>query len=110
MDRRLLERTIELARKTKAFDWKKLPKDLRLAVDSRPLEGAGKVEDTFNLLGHAARKIVECIASLLDIPTEEICRHAGIPVFLHSSVKAGLDVNWTDPQEKEEALEKLVVR
>lgn len=40
MDRRLLERTIELARKTKEFDWKKLPKDLRLAVDSRPLEGA----------------------------------------------------------------------
>lgn len=110
MDRRLLERTIELARKTNAFDWKKLPKDLRLAVDSRPLEGAGKVEDTFNLLGHAARKIVECIASLLDIPVSEICQHAGIPVLLHSSVKAGLDVNWSDPQEKEEALEKLVVQ
>src|SRR5262249_10793475 len=32
MDRRLLERTIEFARSTKAFDWKKLPKDLRMAV------------------------------------------------------------------------------
>jgi len=36
MDRRLLERTIELARQTEEFDWKKLPKDLRLAIDSRP--------------------------------------------------------------------------
>ena len=34
MDRRLLERTIEFARSTKAFDWKKLPKDLRIAIDS----------------------------------------------------------------------------
>jgi hypothetical protein len=45
MDRRLLERTVELARKTKAFDFKKLPKTLRVAIDSSPLEGAGRVED-----------------------------------------------------------------
>jgi hypothetical protein len=108
MDRRLLERTIELARKTKEFDWKKLPKDLRVAVDSRPLDGAGRVEDTFNLLGHAARKIVECAAEILKMPREEVCRLAGIPVLLHRSVKAGLDVNWSDPEEKEQALETLV--
>lgn len=30
MDRRLLERTVEFARRTKAFDWKKLPKTLHL--------------------------------------------------------------------------------
>ena len=40
MDRRLLERTVELARRTGGFDPKKLPKTLRLAVDSRPLIGA----------------------------------------------------------------------
>ncbi|MHB8877569.1 MAG: IS1182-like element ISStau7 family transposase, partial [Myxococcaceae bacterium] len=62
MDRRLLERTVELAKRTRAFDWKKLPKTLRVAVDSRPLEGAGRVEDTINLLGHAGHKIAECIA------------------------------------------------
>jgi hypothetical protein len=37
MDLRLLERTVELAKTTREFDWKKLPKDLRVAVDSRPL-------------------------------------------------------------------------
>ena len=55
MDRRLLEKTVEIAKRTKEFDWKKLPKDLRVGIDSKPLEGAGRVEDTFNLLGHAAR-------------------------------------------------------
>jgi len=35
MDRRLLEAgTVELARRTEAFDWKKLPKNLRVAIDS----------------------------------------------------------------------------
>jgi hypothetical protein len=108
MDRRLLERTIELARRTEAFDWKKLPKDLRLVVDSRPLEGAGRVEDTFNLLGHAARKIVDCASFALNMEAKEISKRAGIPLLLHSSVKAGLDVNWSDPEEKEAALEELV--
>ena len=40
LDRRLLERTVELAKQTKEFDWKKLPKGLRVAVDSRPFEGS----------------------------------------------------------------------
>jgi hypothetical protein len=58
MDRRLLERTVELARRTGGFDSKKLPKSLRVAMDSAPLQGAGRVEDTLNLIGHAARQVV----------------------------------------------------
>jgi len=108
MDRRLLERTRELARETKGFDWKKLPKDLRVAVDSRPLEGAGRVEDTFNLLGHAARKIVECVAELTGRDVEDVCRLAGIPLVRCSSIKAGLDINWNDPNQRDQALETLV--
>jgi len=108
MDRRLLERTIELAKKTKEFDWKKLPKDLRVGVDSRPLQGAGRVEDTFNLLGHTARKIIACAQKLTHHSAEEICHQANTPLFLHSSVKAGLDIDWSDPQQKDEALEVLL--
>ncbi|MBF0440783.1 MAG: IS1182 family transposase [Oligoflexales bacterium] len=108
MDRRLLERTIELAKKTKAFDWKKLPKDLRIAIDSSPLEGAGRVEDTINLLAHAARKIVECIATLLNCSFEEIAKKSGIPVLIESSVKSALDINWGDNKAKSEAINKLI--
>ena len=62
MDRRLLERTVELAKGTREFDWKELPESLRVAIDSAPLEGAGRVEDTINLLARAARKVVDCAA------------------------------------------------
>ena len=36
MDRRLLERTAAVARSSKGFDAKKLPKTLRIAIDSSP--------------------------------------------------------------------------
>ena len=108
MDRRLLERTIELARKSGAFDWKKLPKELRVAVDSRPLEGAGRVEDTFNLLAHAARNLLGCAARIANVMPEEVARVAGTPLLVGTSIKAELDIEWGDPSQKASAIGTLV--
>jgi hypothetical protein len=108
MDRRLLERTVAVARQSKAFDARKLSKTLRVAFDASALEGAGRVEDTINLLGHAARKVVLCVAVLLGCTAEAVARQAGISVLLAPSVKAGLDVNWAEPQAPTEALQQLV--
>jgi hypothetical protein len=108
MDRRLLERTVAVARRSKAFDARKLPKTLRVAFDASALEGAGRVEDTLNLLGHAARKLVACVAVLLGCTAEAVARQAGMPVLLAPSIKAGLDVDWTDPQAPAAALQQLV--
>src|SRR5207247_415460 len=105
LDRRVLERTVELAKRTKAFDHRKLPKTLRVAIDSSPLEGAGRVEDTYNLLAHAARNVVGCAARLLGWPDEKVCRAAGIPLLVGSSVKAALDIDWNDAREKAEAIQ-----
>ena len=110
LDRRLLERSRELAFQTKAFDPKKLPKTLRVAMDSSPLEGAGRVEDTINLLGHAGRKIVTCVAHLLDWTEERVCREAGCPLLLASSIKAGLDLDWSDPDEKAGAVPTVIAQ
>jgi hypothetical protein len=110
MDRRLLERTVELARETGGFDWRKLPRSLRLAVDSSPFEGAGRVEDTFNLLGHAARKLVVCVARLLRWRPTTVAERAGAEVLLAPSIKAALDVDWSDPDEKVGALTRLVTQ
>src|SRR5713226_2899354 len=51
LDRRLVERTVELAARTRGFG----ARALRAALDSSPLWGAGRVEDTINLMGHALR-------------------------------------------------------
>jgi len=109
MDRRLLERTVELARATKAFDWKKLPKTLRVAIDSMPLEGAGRVEDTVNLLAHAARNLIDYAAELLEREPAHVAIAAGAPLLATGrSIKRALDVEWSVPAQKTEALRRLV--
>lgn len=110
MDRRLLERTIELARATSEFDWRKLPKTLRVAIDSSPLEGAGRVEDTINLLAHAGRKVAECAAGMLDWSMERVCREARAPLLAESSVKKALDLDWSDPEQKASAARVLAMQ
>jgi len=104
LDRRVLERTVEVAKATQAFDHRKLPTTLRVAIDSSPLEGAGRVEDTFNLLAHAARQVVSCAAGLLGWTDEQVCRQAGIPLLVASSIKRALDIDWNDAGEKAEAI------
>jgi hypothetical protein len=109
MDRVLLEHTAALVREgavTKG-EGQQLSKAVRVAIDSRPLAGAGRVEDTLNLLGHAARLIVKSVSQILDRAPEEICRKAGIPLLLSTSIKAGLDIDWSDPAQKVKAIQTV---
>jgi hypothetical protein len=107
MDRLLVERTAALVRDGVATkgEGQSLSKAVRVAMDSRPLAGAGRVEDTINLLGHAARNIVQAVSKITERPAEEICRKAGIPLLLSPSVKAGLDIDWSDSRQKATAIQ-----
>ena len=104
MDRRLLERTVELARTTGDFS----PRALRAAFDASPLFGAGRVEDTFNLIGHAARDLLRTVAQRLDVPLEQAAQRCGIELVTGSSLKAQLDTDWDDPVDKKAALNRLL--
>lgn len=104
LDRRLLERTVELALHTRGFS----DKALRAAFDASPLFGAGRVEDTFNLIGHAAREVLRVVATRLHIDIAEAATRAGIPLLTGSSLKAALDVDWDDPNQKQVALTRLL--
>jgi hypothetical protein len=107
MDRVLLDRTVMLVRSGALTEGegRAMSKALRVAIDSRPLVGAGRVEDTINLLGHAARSIVQLVSKLTERAPEEICRKAGIPLLLAPSIKAGLDIDWSDPKQKAMAVQ-----
>jgi hypothetical protein len=104
MDKRLLQRTVELAEATGEFG----AKQLKVALDSAPLWGAGRVEDTFNLIGHAMAVVVECAAKVLDSSAEQVCRNAGLRLVGGSSLKARLDIDWDDPAQQAEALQRLL--
>jgi hypothetical protein len=101
MDRRLIERTIEVAQQAGGFG----ARALRAALDSSPLWGAGRVEDTYNLLGHALRKALGVIAVQQGWELAEVATEAKAPVLVSaSSLKAALDRNWDEPEARQEAL------
>ena len=108
LDRRLVERTVELAAATGGFG----ARALRAALDSSPLWGAGRVEDTFNLMGHALRKALGVIAVLQGrgqaAGTAVVAAQAGAPELAASSLKAALDADWDDPAARDEALARVL--
>ena len=108
LDRRLVERTVELAAQTGGFG----ARALRAALDSSPLWGAGRVEDTFNLMGHALRKALGVIAVVQGrgqaAGTAMMADLAGAPTLAGSSLKAALDADWDDPAARDQALAQML--
>src|SRR5262249_61969449 len=96
----LLDRTVALAETMGGFG----ARQLRAALDSTPLFGAGRVEDTLNLLGHALRKAVGLAAQELGASAEVILEEAGLVLVGQSSLKAALDLDWGQPKAREQAL------
>jgi hypothetical protein len=108
LDRRLVERTVALAAQTKQFG----ARALRAALDSSPLWGAGRVEDTINLLGHALRKALGVIAAERGWGQAEgtamLAGQAGAGQLAASSLKAALDLDWDDPATRDQALAQVL--
>lgn len=92
LDRRLIEKTIELAKSTKKFG----ERALRAALDSSPLWGAGKVEDTYNLLGHALKKTLKLLAKQQRRSMSEVATEMKLELLTGVSLKAALDINWEE--------------
>jgi hypothetical protein len=108
LDRVLVERSVRLAAVTKGFG----ARALRAALDSSPLWGAGRVEDTFNLMGHALRKALGVIAVLQGrgqaAGTAVVAARAGVPQLAASSLTAALDLDWDDLAARDAALAQVL--
>ncbi len=103
-DRRLIEKTIEIAKKTQGYS----ESSLKAALDSSPLWGAARVEDTYNLLGHALRKSLEIIAKNTQQDLGASAAQAGASIVAASSLKRALDLDWDDPTAREQALNTIL--
>ena len=70
LDKALLDKTVALAKTRGGFGWQ----HLRAALDSSPLLGAGRIEDTWNLIGRALATVVTCAAQTLRVPRDQVVR------------------------------------
>lgn len=98
-----MERTVEMAKKKGGFS----SRSLRAALDSSPLWGAARVEDTYNLLGRALRKALSVIARQQERDLADVAAEAGAEMVAGSSLKAALDLDWDDPVVKAQALSTI---
>jgi hypothetical protein len=92
LDKKLVARTVEVAKKSGGFGWQKL----RVALDAAPLAGAGRVEDTWNLIGRAMAKVVATVSAAVDVDEATIISEARLSALTADSLKAALDLDWDD--------------
>jgi hypothetical protein len=102
-DKQLLERTVEVARERGGFG----ARTLRAALDSSPIWGHGRVEDTINLIAHGVHNVLDCVAGLTEQDVSQVMAAMGLTLFEAKSIKAALDIDWSDSEQKQEALQRL---
>jgi hypothetical protein len=104
LDKTLLDKTVALAKARGGFGWQ----HVRAALDSSPLLGAGRIEDTWNLLGRALATVVTCAAQTLHVPRAQVVTAVGLTLLDAPSLKAALDIDWQDPAAQADALARLL--
>jgi len=104
---KLLRRTADLARKTRDFDPKKVA-TFRIAIDSLPLDGTGRVEDTLNLLARGLRLLVVAIGAAVLLTPDQLYAQVGLHILASKSPKTGLDRDWDEPGSLDAALTDLM--
>jgi hypothetical protein len=99
-DQILRDRTVALAEHTGGFG----ATQLRAVLDSPPLCGAGRVEDTWPLLGHALRQACGLAAQARGTSAAAVLEAAGLTLGGHSSLKAALALAGGEPSARGRAL------
>ena len=102
-DRREIEKTVEMAKIRGVYN----STSLRIALDSSPLWGAARVEDTYYLLGHALRKALSIIAESNQDSLENVASRFGADIVAKTSLKAALDLDWDNPEARNIALSNM---
>jgi|JI9StandDraft_1071089.scaffolds.fasta_scaffold30663_3 hypothetical protein len=105
LDQLYMERMVKLL---KTLDL--VQKDEAVAVDSMPIEGAGQVLDTYNLLAAGIRQALRRLAERTAEKTQAVAKRLGLLVYLERSIKgqAGVSVQWESEAGRKVLLDKLV--
>jgi hypothetical protein len=100
LDRRRIERPLAVAERAGGFS----RRTWRAALDSSPLGGVGRVEETDNLLGHALRKAGSVLARQPGRGLAQGATEAGADWIAGASLKAALALDWDEPSARQRAL------
>jgi hypothetical protein len=81
---------------------------LRVALDTKPIDGRGAVLDTYNLLAAGIRKLASGMARVKrKKPERWMCSH-GLERYLEPSIKGSVEIDWSDPEARDGFLSQIV--
>ena len=85
-----------------------LGQDEAVLVDSTPVDGAGQVLDTYNLLAAATRRGLQHLARSSGEQVAVVAERLGLTRYLARSVKGSFDIEWDDAKQRATVLTQLV--
>ena len=81
---------------------------LRIAIDTKPMNGRGAVQDTYNLLAQGMRELVRALCRKARVRPQDWMRSHGLSRYAASSVKGSADIDWSDEGAREALLAEMV--
>ena len=83
-------------------------KALRLAIDTKPINGRGAVLDTYNLVAQAIRQVTTALAKEARQRPDAWLKANGLARYTEPSVKGAADLDWSDKEAVQGLLTELV--
>jgi hypothetical protein len=83
-------------------------KEEAVLVDSVPIEGAGQVMDSYNLLAAGIRRALSQLAEHRGQDAQQVARRMGLSEYLDRGIKGRLGVDWDSEQGPRKLLARLV--
>jgi len=102
--REILCKSIEEARRAGLLK----DKALRVAIDTKPMNGRGAVLDTINLLAQAMRDLVRALSRKARVRPEDWMISHGLSRYADPSVKGSADIDWSDAGARQAFLCEMV--
>lgn len=81
---------------------------LRVALDTKPIDGRGATLDTYNLLASGIRQLSKALAKSGKENPEHWMRKRGLIRYTEPSVKGSADIDWSDPDARNAFLSEIV--
>jgi transposase len=81
---------------------------LSVATDTKPIDGRGAVEDTYNLLATGMGMLISALARKDGKDKQEWMLEFGLGRYLQTSVKGSADIDWSDKDAREGFLTPIV--
>jgi len=82
---------------------------LHLLLDTKPIDGRGAVQDTYNLLGTGIRDLVHALSRGEGQKAKKWAQDHDLGRYFEASVKGSADIDWTDEAARRAFLNEVVV-